>query len=155
MDVLSLPVNSGEIGVKHSVVFKDLDGTILKETSVKDGKTAAAPSDPSLIGYEFIGWDKDLTNIKEDTVFTACYKPINYSITYVSNLEKVVKTSFGSKEQFIEEINCSGPEQGVETPYREIEESDVESVMNLLKEINEPAYVIGKVTNSGEVDLKW
>ena len=104
MDVLSLPVNSGEIGVKHSVVFKDLDGTILKETSVKDGKTAAAPSDPSLIGYEFIGWDKDLTNIKEDTVFTACYKPINYSITYVSNLEKVVKTSFGSKEQFIEEL---------------------------------------------------
>ena len=24
-----------------------------------------------------------------------------------------------------------------------------------LNEINEPAYVIGKVTNSGEVDLKW
>ena len=36
-----------------------------------------------------------------------------------------------------------------------VEEKDVESVMNLLKEINEPAYVIGKVTNSGEVDLKW
>ena len=36
-----------------------------------------------------------------------------------------------------------------------VEEKDVDSVMNLLKEINEPAYVIGKVTNSGEVDLKW
>ena len=36
-----------------------------------------------------------------------------------------------------------------------VEEKDVESVMNLLKEINEPAYVIGKVTDSGEVDLKW
>jgi phosphoribosylformylglycinamidine cyclo-ligase len=36
-----------------------------------------------------------------------------------------------------------------------VEEKDVDSVMNLLKEINEPAYVIGKVTDSGEVDLKW
>ena len=36
-----------------------------------------------------------------------------------------------------------------------LEEKDVETVLSLLKEINEPAYVIGKVTNSGEVDLKW
>ena len=36
-----------------------------------------------------------------------------------------------------------------------VEEKDVDRVMDLLKEINEPAYVIGKVTNSGEVDLKW
>ena len=36
-----------------------------------------------------------------------------------------------------------------------VEEKDVETVMNSLKELNEAAYVIGKVTNSGEVDLKW
>ena len=36
-----------------------------------------------------------------------------------------------------------------------VENEDVERVLSLLKEINEPAYVIGKVTNSGEVDLKW
>ena len=36
-----------------------------------------------------------------------------------------------------------------------VSENDVDTVLNLLKEINEPAYVIGKVTNSGEVDLKW
>ena len=36
-----------------------------------------------------------------------------------------------------------------------VENEDVETVLSLLKEINEPAYVIGKVTNSGEVDLKW
>ena len=36
-----------------------------------------------------------------------------------------------------------------------VDEKDVEDVMNKLKEINEEAYVIGKVTNSGEVDLKW
>jgi len=36
-----------------------------------------------------------------------------------------------------------------------VEEKDVDLVLNKLNEINEPAYVVGKVTNSGEVDLKW
>ena len=36
-----------------------------------------------------------------------------------------------------------------------VEEKDVDLVLGKLKEINEPAYVVGKVTNSGEVDLKW
>ena len=36
-----------------------------------------------------------------------------------------------------------------------VEDKDVETVMNKLKEINEPSYVIGKVTKSGEVELKW
>ncbi len=36
-----------------------------------------------------------------------------------------------------------------------VEEKDVEDTLNKLKEINEEAYVIGKVTNSKEVDLKW
>ena len=36
-----------------------------------------------------------------------------------------------------------------------VEDKDVDTVLEKLKEINEPAYVIGKVTDSGEVDLKW
>ncbi len=36
-----------------------------------------------------------------------------------------------------------------------LEDKDVETVMSLLKEINEEAYVIGTVTNSGSVDLTW
>ena len=36
-----------------------------------------------------------------------------------------------------------------------VEDKDVEKVISKLADINEKAYVIGKVTNSGEVDLKW
>ena len=36
-----------------------------------------------------------------------------------------------------------------------VEQEDVEAVLNELASINEPAYVVGKVTNSGEVDLIW
>lgn len=36
-----------------------------------------------------------------------------------------------------------------------VEDKDVDNVLSKLKEINEPAYVMGKVTESGEVDLKW
>ena len=36
-----------------------------------------------------------------------------------------------------------------------VNENDVDLVLEKLAEINEPAYVIGKVTNSGEVNLKW
>lgn len=36
-----------------------------------------------------------------------------------------------------------------------VDEKEVDSVMKQLYEINEEAYVIGKVTNSGEVNLKW
>ena len=36
-----------------------------------------------------------------------------------------------------------------------VDKKAVEEVMNKLKEINEEAYIIGEVTDSGEVDLKW
>ena len=36
-----------------------------------------------------------------------------------------------------------------------VEDKDVETVQKLLKEIGEESYVIGKVTDSGSVDLSW
>lgn len=36
-----------------------------------------------------------------------------------------------------------------------VDKKDVDVVMEKLQEVNEQAYIIGKVTNSGEVDLQW
>ena len=32
---------------------------------------------------------------------------------------------------------------------------DVEKVQTVLNEINEPSYVVGKVTETGQVDVQW
>jgi phosphoribosylformylglycinamidine cyclo-ligase len=36
-----------------------------------------------------------------------------------------------------------------------VDPSDVEKVQSVLKEIDEPSYVVGAVTDSGEVNVKW
>ena len=68
---------------KHKVVFKDAKGKIFKIESVEKGKAATAPSAAELLkpGYEFAGWDKDFSNITEDTEVTAIYKQVDKKYT--------------------------------------------------------------------------
>lgn len=95
--------DSSEV-VKHTVKFYDYDGTLLKETSVKDGKAAAIPQTPSREGYEFVGWSESVKNVKEDLEVTAEYEAIEYTITYDDNLYITSKSSWGSKEEFVQEL---------------------------------------------------
>ena len=104
MDKFNLPEKEDPNAPSYKVTFKDEDGTVLKEGTVKEGKTAAAPSDPKKVGYEFKGWDKPLKNIKEDTVFTAQYELINYIISYDANLNNVTEETWASKDEFVNEF---------------------------------------------------
>lgn len=36
-----------------------------------------------------------------------------------------------------------------------VDPADVEKVQAVLNEINEPSYVVGKVTETGQVDVQW
>ena len=36
-----------------------------------------------------------------------------------------------------------------------VDPADVEKVQAALNEINEPSYVVGKVTETGQVDVQW
>ncbi|MBQ4529357.1 MAG: InlB B-repeat-containing protein, partial [Lachnospiraceae bacterium] len=58
---------------KCKVVFKDYDGTILKEQNVEYGANATAPSNPTRVGYAFKGWSGSYTNVKSDVEVTAQY----------------------------------------------------------------------------------
>lgn len=67
---------------KYIVTFKDYDGTVLKEETVEEGKSATAPSNPTRDGYEFTGWDKSFTNVTSNLTVTAQYTKQEPEIIY-------------------------------------------------------------------------
>ena len=58
---------------KHTVTFKDWNGTVLKTQSVYHTGAATAPANPTRPGYTFTGWDKAFTNVTANLVVTAQY----------------------------------------------------------------------------------
>ena len=78
----------------YNVIFKDWNGTQIGETQkVEYGKDAIEPESPNTKeGYHFIGWDKDLTNIKQNTTITAQYEKNEYTVTFCDSNDKVIST---------------------------------------------------------------
>ena len=78
--------------------------------------------------YEEPYWEIELTDIyvrdryNDDEIKRSAILPETFPDVSVQELKK-----------FIEEINCSGPNQGYETPYREIKELDVEKILQAAK----------------------
>ena len=58
---------------KHTVTFKDWNGTVLKTQSVYHTGAATAPANPTRTGYTFTGWDQAFTNVTANLVVTAQY----------------------------------------------------------------------------------
>ena len=68
------------------VTFNTFGGTNIETQSIEEGKHVTKPKDPVKDGYEFTGWNFDFnTPITEDTIITANYNLINYSISYNLN----------------------------------------------------------------------
>ena len=64
--------------IEYTVIFKDSDGTVLSEKTYHYGKTPEIPDAPTRendteYSYTFKGWDKDVTPVTEETVYTATY----------------------------------------------------------------------------------
>ena len=70
---------------EFSVQFLNYDGTLLYETHVAEGETAVyqGPTPSRLntydIRYEFLKWDRDLSNVQDDIVTTAVYSESDFS----------------------------------------------------------------------------
>ena len=102
MHKLNLPDNSDI--VYHTVKFYDHENNLLKETKVKSGRAAAAPFAPEREGYAFKSWSNEITNITEDLEVYAIYEPVKYTITYDNNLYKVSRSTWATKEDFVNEF---------------------------------------------------
>ena len=77
---------------KHTVTFKDWNGTVLKTQSVYHTGAATAPANPTRTGYTFTGWDKAFTNVTADLVVTAQYSINTYTVTFKDWDGTVLKT---------------------------------------------------------------
>ena len=70
-------INNPELLKKeYEVVFKDENGNILKTEKVIEGESATAPNAPTKEGYNFIGWDKEFTNITDNLEIKPLYEAI-------------------------------------------------------------------------------
>ncbi|MBE6717532.1 MAG: hypothetical protein E7573_11510, partial [Ruminococcaceae bacterium] len=77
------------------VTFVDPDGSVLYKTIVEEGGTAVyGGEEVTKEGYEFVGWDKALDNITEDTTVTALYSKNGeqYVVTYVDWDDTFIKS---------------------------------------------------------------
>lgn len=64
----------------YNVIFYNYDESLLYETKVEEGMNVFYPYDDPIheedidYTYTFIGWDKDLSNIKEDLIIHALFE---------------------------------------------------------------------------------
>lgn len=67
-----------------TVDFLDDEGnSIGEQKKVVDGGTVDAPKAPEKEGYDFVGWDTGLRNVRENMVVTAEYKKKTYTVIFV------------------------------------------------------------------------
>ncbi len=76
-----------------SVVWKDWDGTVLFSDSVKYGSEPVyGGPEPSRTGYDFVGWNPEVSEIYSDTVYTAVYGIIMVTYTWLDSDGTVLYT---------------------------------------------------------------
>lgn len=51
-----------------------VDGNVVDTQNLLKGEDAVAPSEPKKDGYEFVGWDKDFTNVESDLEVNALFE---------------------------------------------------------------------------------
>lgn len=69
----------------YTVEFVDETGAgIGSPVNVVSGGDAEAPQAPEKEGYEFIGWDTGLRNVRENLIVTAQYRKKTYAVVFVN-----------------------------------------------------------------------
>lgn len=77
IDTIEAPVPT------YTVNFYDWDGSIISTQTVKEGEDAVLPENPVREGYDFVGWDKSVSNIKEDMDFFADFRKKECTVIFV------------------------------------------------------------------------
>ncbi len=98
-----------------TVDFVDFDGTKLCESQVIGyGKSATAPADPARKGYTFDSWDKEFSEVTEDTTVTATYEINVYTVRFYDNSGKMI----GAPQQVEYQSAAEAPEYSPADGYK-------------------------------------
>lgn len=98
----------------HTVTIIIGDDEIVQE--VEHGGSADMPADPEISGKTFVGWDKDYSNITEDTVITAIFKDsgstgtdVYHNVTIViADRETTIQVKDGEAAPLPSTVNIEG-----------------------------------------------
>lgn len=66
----------------YTVVFYDTNDNLLSHQKVEYGKNAVEPEVPDITGYKFVGWSKDINNIKKDLDVIPVYESKTYVVKF-------------------------------------------------------------------------
>ena len=72
----SKPVVTSEPTVvnTYTVNFYGMDNDLIESVEVNEGNDALAPNAPFVEGYDFLGWDKEFSNVNSDLDIHAIYE---------------------------------------------------------------------------------
>ena len=99
--------------VTYTVVFKDIDGNILKTEEVEENKSATAPEVEDDFGYTFIGWDKEFSNVTSDLEVNALYDLMEFTVKFYGFYGELLK-----EEKVLMKQSATAPSAPV-VPYHQ------------------------------------
>ncbi|MBN2696907.1 MAG: InlB B-repeat-containing protein, partial [Bacilli bacterium] len=83
-------IDLGDMLAKYTVVFKDIEGKVIKVENVAYGDDATPPTPPEVPGHTFIAWLGTYTDITQDVEINPTYTINQQSISFVTNSEQVL-----------------------------------------------------------------
>ena len=76
---------------KYTVMFFDMNGSIISKQEVEYGKSAVAPTPTIFESYAFVGWDTDFSAVTKNLDVTALYEKNAFIVTFVDMYGEVVE----------------------------------------------------------------
>lgn len=128
------------VPIFYQVIFKNYDGTVLKECKVKAGKAAVAPDKiPEREGYVFTGWNKDFSKVTQNLTVTAKFTKLTNEEKVISSLQEILDRlleidanpfeTYDEVMRYLKQVNAIDFSSYVES----------EEILDILKEIEEAA----------------
>ena len=136
----------------YLVQYVNEDGFLLHFEYVKEGEDAKGFTPKDIYGYEFIGWNQELDNIKYDLRVEPVYKKSIYLITFIDQFYNIIDIQEVLKGEDAENI-AKPLEEGMKYFYRE---EDLENIIEnkTIDVIYIPDYYVLATDNDfeGQID---